>query len=708
VRRLPVRSVLLPCLPLLAAVLAAPLPAQPARQGRVVDAATGAALADAVVLFVSGADTVAVTSDARGLFPWRRTAAGEVLVRRLGYAPLRRAARWPAEDTAAVRSLTLTPLALSLEATVVTAARREQRLKDAVVPIELISREAIERSGASDVAGVLAEQLGVQLEGGVPAGSGVQLQGLGTNRVLILVDGQPLVGRINGNLDLSRLATANLERIEVVKGPQSTMYGSDAMGGVINLVTRRPPPEQTEATLQVVGGSRGRRDVHGSLHRGTGRVELGLDVGSRALALAPGIATDRDTHADRLEIAPQLRLRLGDTWRAEVGGFFVTEQQRYRTGQLFRFADRDQLAARAGLSWHRGTTRAGALLYRSRFDHLARASTLDRPQGDAGDRDRQVLTELELTYNRAGRVLGTDAVLDAGLELRREEIVADRVQGLQRHLDMAEPFAQLTLGAGPLLVTPGARLTWNERWGRFVAPRVAALWRPTGAVSVRATVGRGFRAPDFKELFLAFANPQAGYAVEGNALLRPETSTSAQVSVEWAATRVYLRGSAYANRLRDFIEFVESASPGLFSYGNVSQARTRGLEGEAGYTAGRARVEAGVAYLDARDTRTGGALLGRPRWSGRAAMTLGQLFGARAAATLVHTGRTPTQRDAAGAVIAVQPAFTRLDLRAVRPLRGGLELALGVDNAGNRQLGPAWPGFTGRLWHAGLTWSARR
>lgn len=698
-------------------VLGAPafvrLEAQPvpsaSRAGIVVDASTGGPLRDAVVLHIVGGDTTRVTSDEAGRFPWPVGDAGELVVRRLGYAPARRPARRP--ETGAVDDasrIALTPLALQLEATVVTAARREQRLKDAVVPIELIGRAEIERSGASDVAGVLTEQLGVQLEGGVPAGAGVQLQGLGTNRVLILVDGQPLVGRINGNLDLSRLPTATLERIEVIKGPQSTLYGSDAMGGVINLVTRRPTSGRTDATLQLVGGSRGRRDLHGSLLRGGERVEAGLDIGSRALALAPGIANDRDTNADRLELAPQLRVRLGEAWRAEAGGLFVTEQQRYRTGQLVRFADRDQLAARAGVTWQRGTARAGALLYRSRFDHLARASTLDRPQGDVGERDRQALTELELTFSDAVRVLGTDGVVDAGLELRREEIVADRVDGLRRHFDMAEPFAQLTLGRGSLQVTPGARFTWNERWGQFVAPRLAALWRPTATLSVRGTVGRGFRAPDFKELYLAFANAQAGYAVEGNEQLRPETSTSAQLNVEWAADRVYLRGTAYENRLRDFIEFVESSTPGVFSYGNVSQARTRGIEGEAGYTAGRVRVEGGVAYLDARDRQTGLLLLGRPRWSGRTSLSIGRLLGARASATLVHTGRTPTQRDPNGLVVATQPDFTRLDLRAVRPIAGGLEFALGVDNVGNRQIGPEWPGFTGRLWHAGLTWSATR
>jgi outer membrane receptor for ferrienterochelin and colicins len=691
---------------LVAALSATPALTQSAVvRGTVSDAASGAAVSDAMILLVANGDTLRTLSDAAGRFRAalapRQAAASAVRlqVRRLGFAP----ADLPsvvANDSTPLQ-VRLTPLALRLDATVVTAARREQRLKDAVVPTELVNRAQIERTGASDVASVLTTQLGVQLEGGVPAGAGAQMQGLGTNRVLILVDGQPLVGRINGNLDLSRLPTANLERIEIVKGPQSTLYGSDAMGGVINLVTRRPERGHTDGSLQVTGGSRGRLDLSGALRRGGERLDVSLDVGSRSVQLAPGLPGDASTFAERLEVAPQAKLRVNDTWTLESGGMLVSEQQRYRTGQLFRFADREQVAARAGASWQRGAARGGILLYHTQFNHFARASTLDRPQSPNGDRDQQSLTELELTWS--GPLAG--AIVDAGLEARREGIVADRIDGLRRDFDAVEPFAQVTVGGSRFSVMPGARFTWNERWGSHATPRVAALWRPSTVISVRGTVGRGFRAPDFKELYLAFANPQAGYAVRGNLDLRPETSTSAQIQLEYAVDRLYLRTSVYQNQLQDFIETVEAETAGLFTYGNVAQARTRGVEAETGLTLGRARVEGGVAWLDARDTRTGLELLGRPRWSGRLTASAGRLLGARASATLLHTGTTPTRRADDGTVVATQREFTRLDLRVVRPVVRDLSLAIGVDNAFDRQLGVDWPGFTGRLWHAGMSWT---
>jgi len=678
------------------------------RAVRVEDGASGRVLVAARLYAVYGSDTVQFDTDERGLamLPADRQPPRALLVRRLGYAPTQlsgaRLAAPPGGQGDTIR-VSLTPLALALDATVVTASRREQRLADAVVPVELISRREIEETGATDVASVLTERLGIQLDRGLPGNSGVQLQGLGSQRVLVLLDGQPLVGRIGGTLDLSRLSANNVERIEVVKGPQSTLYGSDAMGGVINIVTRRPEAGGMEARLQAVGGSMGRSDMLGTVLGSQGGTDVVLDAGLRQLALAPGVANSAATFADRYDVSPSIAWRPTAGLTVQTGGVFIGERQRYRTGPLFRFVDRDQLAARVGGEYVRDRHRLGALLYRSRFDHLARASTFDEPQGDVGARDRQQLTELELTYAGTTRI----GQLDAGVEMRRESIVADRVQGMRRHWDLIEPFAQVGLVFGRVALTPGVRYTHNSQWGSTLAPRLAALWQVTDVVRVRASAGRGFRAPDFKELFLSFVNAQAGYAVVGNAFLRPETSESVQLHLERVGVRTFVRASAFNNQLDQFIQSVATERAGEFSYENVARAWTRGMEVESGFTHDRWRVEGGYSHLRTRDLATGLELLSRPRHSGRLLVSAGNLIGGRLAATLVHTGATTTGRDDAGVATAEQPSFTRLDVRGARPIGGGLEVSIGVDNVFNRTLGTDWPGYTGRLWYAGLAWQAR-
>ena len=122
-----------------------------------------------------------------------------------------------------------------LSEVVVTATRQERRLGNVAVPVTLIQKHQIRQAGSLRLRDILQEQNGLQLTNGF--GVGLQMQGLNPEHTLILVDGQPLVGRTSGILDLNRIAVAGIKRIEIVKGPSSSLYGSEAMAGVINLIT---------------------------------------------------------------------------------------------------------------------------------------------------------------------------------------------------------------------------------------------------------------------------------------------------------------------------------------------------------------------------------------------------------------------------------------------------------------------------------------
>jgi outer membrane receptor for ferrienterochelin and colicins len=479
------------------------------------------------------------------------------------------------------------------------------------------------------------------------------------------------------------------------------------MGGVINLVTRRPSGARVEGLFQATGGTQGRRDAHGQIAGTVRGADASFDLGHRSIDLTPGFAPTRGTLADRLDLAPRVRWRGDSVWSAEVSGFLVQERQRYLTGQIYRFTDRDQVAARAALTHVRGARRTMATLYTSRFDNLSRASLLEAPvAGGRRERDRQALDELELMLNDRWR----GAAVDAGLEVRRETIRADRVSGFSRGFDAVEPFAQVSLTRGIWTVVPGARVTWHEQWGVFAAPRIAVLARPVAPLAIRGSLGRGFRGPDFKEQFLDFVNPAAGYAVQGNPLLRPERSASASLNVEWAEDQWFIRGGGFYNDLHDFIEFstATNAGTGVFTYANTARGATRGTEWDAAFTLGRLRVEGGYAFLDARNKVSGMVLLGRPRHSGRASMSLTGMAGVRMSTTLLYTGARPISRDVLGAIVETQPAFTRLDVRVARALRSGLDASLGIDNALDQRMGDGWPGFTGRQVYAGLTWRGAR
>jgi outer membrane receptor for ferrienterochelin and colicins len=669
--------------------------------GRVVDAGSGAPVAGAEVR-LSGPRMAVVLSGRDGVWRVDSVPPGEYRIRvtHPGFAARSVELLLPADPGAL--ELTLRPRPVPLDAVVVTAARRAQQLAEAVVATELIPRREIEASGASDLAAVLIERTGIQLQGGHPTGAGVMLQGLGAERVLVLIDGQPFVGRIAGRIDLSRIPTALIERVEVVRGPQSTLYGSDAMGGVINVITRRPTGAGWGAGAEVTGGTRGRIDA---AVRGTatmGPFASSLDLGRRTVSLTPGVASGSGALTERWDVLAGTRWAPDTSASIAASVLLLDERQRWGSGQLFRFVDNRQWSARLAGEWTLGRHRLQPALYLTEFHNLFRRALAPRPVAGTGQREVQRLWEVETLY---GVSIGRFEV-DGGVELRREAIASARVAGRDRTSHTVEPFVQTTWTAGALSLVPGARLSWSEQWGMHWTPRLAALLRPHHGVALRASFGRGYRAPSFKELHMEHLNHTATlvYAVRGNPDLQPESSTNFSAGAEWVGDRLYLRGQLFDNRFERFIETRLAGDSGgvvLFTYGNVQDGTTRGLEVETGATWGGFRVEGGYGYLHAVLRDTGLPLLGRPAHSGRLSITHELRSGLRAGLSGVYTGRTPVRRTA-GEMLE-RPGFLRFDFRIAHSLPHDLDVAIGVDNVLDTRPGH-WPGYAGRHLYLRLGW----
>ncbi|MGH7445469.1 MAG: TonB-dependent receptor plug domain-containing protein, partial [Longimicrobiales bacterium] len=479
-------------------------------------------------------------------------------------------------------------------------------------------------------------------------------------------------------------------------------------GGVVNVITRAPERGVWKGGLDVTRGSNGRMDVTGSMIGGIGAASYAVDGGRRTIELVPGHSGNAGTFATRWDGNARVQWQTSPSLSFDAGALLLDESQRWRTGVLYNFTDNLQWGGRVGAVHTRGAHRFTPTLYATEFRHLSRRSTLPQPVASENDETEvQRLIEAELLYGYATEHIA----VDAGVEARREGIHSDRVTGGERALHALEPFAQMTWSGDAWSVVPGARFSWSEQWGAHFTPRLAAMVRPTERLALRASVGQGFRAPSFKELYMEFLNtaPGAGYTVQGNPELQPETSTNVTSSIEWSGDRLYSRVQVFYNRFDDFIETRELPAQGglsVFTYGNIDDGETYGTELELGATWGGLRAETGYGWLQARDRTTGATLLGRPTHSARASLGYALPFGLRANVSGTYTGVAPTSRTDDGTLVE-RGALTRLDVRAAQALPYDLELSVGIDNVLDATLDD-YPGYLGRQLYLGIGWRGAR
>jgi outer membrane receptor for ferrienterochelin and colicins len=348
-----------------------------------------------------------------------------------------------------------------------------------------------------------------------------------------------------------------------------------------------------------------------------------------------------------------------------------------------------------------GTQRWTPSIFYSTFSHLSRQATIPEPVSDSGGESREILLNGEFAYN--GQF--GDNFLDAGVQVKRELLNTDRIAGGEKVLYTTEPYAQFTAVFGKLSLVPGIRFTYSDQWGTHVTPKLAALIHVTPAVALRMSVGAGYRAPDFKELYLLFLNSVSTgtYIVRGNPDLRPETSRNVTGDVEWTGPRSYARLQLFYNTFDQFIETAlvgDSSGIAVYTYNNVDQGITRGVDVQGGVSWGRLDLDGAYEYLDAFQRHTHLSLLGTARHSGRLTADYRWPWQIKSTTTVMYTGRAPLTREANETI--ERDVYVRYDMRLARPVWRGIDVQIGAQNVFNTHP-DGWPGPTDRQIYAGVT-----
>jgi outer membrane receptor for ferrienterochelin and colicin len=490
-----------------------------------------------------------------------------------------------------------------------------------------------------------------------------------------------------------------IQRIEIVEGPQSTLFGSAALGGVINLISRRDTSRHLNATAQM--GSFNQRDVSVGAGTSAGATAAALELGRRTSDLVPGTSSTVAGDADRWDGLARLGTTAGGI-RADARVMGIRERQMYHPATApgsFSFNDNWQFDELLSLTFDRAPN-TELRLHGSQYNHRFTRAASTTPDYSTADNDHQRVLDAELLQR--GR-LGSHRWL-AGGKLERESIESARLDGGARAAWSGALFGDIEWRAASWLnITTGARYTDAEVWGANLSPRVAVRAALPDGFYLRAAGARGFRAPSFKEQYTDFTNSSSGpsYTVLGNTSLRPESSwnLNAEAGLISRNSKLYVR--AYRNWLRDLIEtaLIDPATT-TFRYENVERAHTQGLEAGGSAQAGPVSLSASHAWLNAEDDESGEPLSGRAAHTTKVAGSVELPHESRFTSSVIQTSSVPvTTRTGT----EWQAAYARLNLSLAAPLAAGADMVVGVDNVTDARPEGAITNL-GRRWFTALHW----
>lgn len=590
----------------------------------------------------------------------------------------------------------------SLPRVVITATRVDGPTGAAIAASTVIDRLAIERSGATDVAEVLRRVAGVSMarSGGPGAQSSLFLRGGENDYVRVLVDGVH-VNDPGGALDLAWLSLADVERIEVVRGPASVLYGTDAVSGVVQIFTRRAtaPTADAEVAAGRYGTSLLRSVVATGSHRFMVTAGGSRERSDGILAFNSGYARD--------VLSAALRVTPGPHSRVDLAARTVNDEYHYPTNDVGAAEDRNALRDNRRLIGSLNVSHAWARVR----GELSLAS-LDLRGADDDRQDSPGDTVGLFSYDARSTV--RRRVADARVHLRVAPtsvltVGAEAVREAQRGNDSSNysversrfaadrrneaVYVQWLNDIGPVSFTAGARYDENDTFGAFRTGRAGVAVRAWAGGTLRGTVSTAFKGPTFFESF------NTAFSI-GNADLVPERSLSWEAGVRQVSRtgRLSFEATWFDQRFRDMIQyaFVSPDEPNFF---NVASASARGLELEAtGALSNRIRAglsgtlvrtrvdDAGLMSGEGAVFVEGNRLLRRPPIV--LVGSLGVDLPGRATFDLAarYTG-TRDDRDFATfpATSVVLPGYTRLDVAFTGPVvaawtGAALDLVLRVEN----------------------------
>lgn len=469
---------------------------------------------------------------------------------------------------------------IKMDELVVTATRTKKLHKNVPIATEVINKSEIKRSGATNIADLLAQRSGVSLQTSVEGGSVLNLLGLDSRYILILVDGQPINGKFNNRVSLDQIQTYNVDKIEIVKGPSSSLYGSEAMAGVINIITTNELFEKsydfsvrannTENNVRNDGFGSGSSYLNFKINQPFKNLNMSLNVNLQEI--------NRDQSIELIEIDLLKKQFLESILSFNVFenhdlSFKVNTYDQSESGKSKLMVTNTKIQ-RNNLSFSHAFKNYTQTITSSTYK---RNYLQNRPWGELerDDLTKESFVEYEGLFTK--KIGKTD--INSGIEIHSASYSSDRIKDgnqsilnksffLQTSFDFVEKFNFII----------GIRNDDFSEYSSVINPRIGMMYSIDKNWKLRTAWGKGFRAPSFMERFIDWNHAQFNYSVQGNSQLKPEISNGTTLGVEYTdpsrhQISLMLYHTDFSNLINDYV-----IQPGLLSYQNIESATFSGLE----------------------------------------------------------------------------------------------------------------------------------
>jgi outer membrane receptor for ferrienterochelin and colicins len=448
------------------------------------------------------------------------------------------------------KTIHLKPSYFELESVVVTGQYKPQPVDKSIYKIDVVSSKSLEERGVNNLAEALSSQTSIRLNVDPSYGTSVEMQGMSGENVKYLIDGVPIVGRVGGIVDLSQINMENVDHIEIVQGPMSVQYGTSAIAGVVNIITKKNQYFRNLIKANSYIDDKGSYNfgVYGSFIRGKHSVTLS---GNRNLFQGVDTdanvdSTDADGHDRYMEFKPKLVYSADANYTFRKKDFNLSVKTQYMNTLVKNYSNVNVASMAYDADFY--TTRSinsitlsdkiseklsfniiGAYTYFGRKTNLIE-SNLDQLTKEITGTSRtefnNIMSRGNFTYTP-----GEKLSVMTGWDITYDNGNGDKIEDGAEIGDYAAYLSGQYKPGKKFSIQPGIRFIYNTIYGAPLIPSLNIQYSPIKFINLRLSYARGFRAPSLKELYLDFKD--SNHDLSGNKDLRAETTNSYNASVSF-------------------------------------------------------------------------------------------------------------------------------------------------------------------------------